>query len=246
VTTVASEWARWPRLAEELREAPSWQQRVGLMERFLLERLETGPRPSPEVAWTWRRLLASGGGVPIGRLAAEAGWSHKHLITRFRQQMGLRPKTAARLIRFDRVWRRLAQSEGPPVWADLAHEAGYADQAHLIREFRRFTGMTPTQFQSTLQLNVSFLRPFDGAGSSKGRVVHRDGDLVFLEASLLDGDGAVVATVRATGWPDGSHVESLMEISLQWLDGRDAPHAHATRAPSVDVERGFTKAGTSS
>jgi AraC-like DNA-binding protein len=148
VTTVASEWARWPRLAEELREAPSWQQRAGLVDWFLLERLETGPRPSPEVAWTWRRLLASGGGIPIGRLAAEAGWSHKHLITRFRQQMGLRPKTAARLIRFDRVWRRLAQSEGPPVWADLAHEAGYADQAHLIREFRRFTGMTPTQFQA--------------------------------------------------------------------------------------------------
>jgi AraC-like DNA-binding protein len=115
---------------------------------LMLGRLEGGPRPAPEVAWAWRRLVASGGGIPIGRLAAEVGWSHKHLITQFRQQVGLRPKTAARLVRFHRVWRRLDQSGGRPVWAELAQEAGYADQAHLIREFRRFTGMTPTQFQA--------------------------------------------------------------------------------------------------
>jgi uncharacterized protein (TIGR00369 family) len=78
-----------------------------------------------------------------------------------------------------------------------------------------------SQFQSTLQLNVSFLRPVrPGRLIGKGRVVHRDGDLVFLEASLLDGEGAVIATATATEWPDGSHVESLLEISLQWLDGR--------------------------
>ena len=109
---------------------------------------DAGPGLSPEVAWAWRRLLDSGGAIPIGRLAAEVGWSHKHLITRFRQQVGLRPKTAARLVRFDRVWRRLDQSGGRPEWADLAREAGYADQAHLIREFRQFTGTTPTDFQA--------------------------------------------------------------------------------------------------
>ena len=56
--------------------------------------------------------------------------------------------------------------------------------------------LEPDQFQSTLQLNVSFLRP--GRLIGQGRVVHRDGDLVFLEASLLDGDAAVVATATAT------------------------------------------------
>jgi uncharacterized protein (TIGR00369 family) len=59
--------------------------------------------------------------------------------------------------------------------------------------------LAPDQFQSTLQLNVSFLRPVrPGRLIGKGRVVHRDGDLVFLEASLLDGDAAVVATATAT------------------------------------------------
>jgi len=88
---------------------------------------------------------------------------------------------------------------------------------------------------------VSFLRPFDRAGSSKGRVVHRDGDLAFLEASLLDGDAAVIATATATEWPDGSHVESLMEISLQWLDGRTLLTFTQRGVPSGDVERGFTE-----
>ena len=59
--------------------------------------------------------------------------------------------------------------------------------------------LEPDQFQSTLQLNVSFLRPVrPGRLVGKGRVVHRDRDLAFLEASLLDGDAAVIATATAT------------------------------------------------
>jgi AraC-like DNA-binding protein len=137
---------RW--LAEQLRETPSWRRRFALVDAFLLGRLAVGPRPSPEVGWSWQRLVATSGAVPIGRLAHEVGWSHKHLITRFGQQVGLRPKTAARLVRFQRVWRRLDQPSGRLDWGQLAAEVGYADQAHLIREFRQFTGMTPTQFQA--------------------------------------------------------------------------------------------------
>jgi uncharacterized protein (TIGR00369 family) len=59
--------------------------------------------------------------------------------------------------------------------------------------------LEPDQFQSTLQLNVSFLRPVrPGRILGRGRVVHRDEDLVFLEASLLDADGAVIASATAT------------------------------------------------
>jgi uncharacterized protein (TIGR00369 family) len=59
--------------------------------------------------------------------------------------------------------------------------------------------LEPDQFQSTLQLNVSFLRPVrPGRIVGKGRVVHRDGDLVFLETSLLDAQEQVIATATAT------------------------------------------------
>jgi AraC-like DNA-binding protein len=133
------------RLAEQLRDTPSWRQRFALVDRFLLERLDRGPRPSPEVGWAWRRLVATGGAVPIRHLACEVGWSHKHLLTRFRQQVGLRPKTAARLIRLVGVLRYL-DGRRPLDWGRVAAEVGYADQAHLAREFRQFTGTTPTAF----------------------------------------------------------------------------------------------------
>jgi AraC-like DNA-binding protein len=133
------------RLANQLRDTPSRRQQIALLDEFLLRRAQHGPQPAPEVAWAWRRLVASGGKLPIRRLAGEVGWSHKHLITRFRQQIGLPPKTAARLIRFDAVWRRLA-THPPARWDQLAADSGYADQAHLIRDFHQFTGATPTTF----------------------------------------------------------------------------------------------------
>ncbi len=129
------------RLAQQLREASSWRQRFALMDQFLLRRLDRGPRPSPEVGWAWERLVATGGAVPIGRIADEVGWSHRHLIARFRQQVGLRPKTAARLVRFDGVWQRIDERR-PLDWGQVAADAGYADQAHLVRDFRQFTGTT--------------------------------------------------------------------------------------------------------
>jgi uncharacterized protein (TIGR00369 family) len=59
--------------------------------------------------------------------------------------------------------------------------------------------LEPDQFQSTLQINVNFLRPVRPGGIiGKGRVVHRVGDIVSLEASLLDHQGEVVATATAT------------------------------------------------
>jgi methylphosphotriester-DNA--protein-cysteine methyltransferase len=90
---------------------------------------------------------SAGGAVPIRRIANEVGWSHKHLIARFKRQVGLRSKTAARLVRFDGVWRGL-DARRPLDWGQLARDAGYADQAHLIRDFRQFTGTTPTDFQA--------------------------------------------------------------------------------------------------
>ena len=138
------------RLAERLRETPSWRQRFALMDQFLLGQLDRGPQPSPEVGWAWERLVGTGGKVPIGQLATEVGWSHKHLISRFRQQVGLSPKTAARLVRFNGVWRRLDEHR-PLDWGLVAAEVGYADQAHLVREFRQFTGTSPTGFLARTQ-----------------------------------------------------------------------------------------------
>ncbi len=59
--------------------------------------------------------------------------------------------------------------------------------------------LEPDQFQSTLQLNVNFLRPVrPGRLVGKGRIVHREGDMAFLEAALVDSNGTLIATATAT------------------------------------------------
>lgn len=133
------------RLAEWLREERTWPRRFTLLDELLLARLDGGPRPSPEVVRAMQLLAATGGAARIGRIARAVGWSHKHLITRFTQQVGLSPKATARLVRFDRVLRGLDRPDSPG-WERLAAEAGYADQSHLVREFRAFTGVTPTAY----------------------------------------------------------------------------------------------------
>jgi methylphosphotriester-DNA--protein-cysteine methyltransferase len=63
----------------------------------------------------------------------------------YRRQLGLPPKVLARVIRFNRLLRRLDE-EGDVRWADLAVDCGYYDQAHLHRDFRQFAGATPAGF----------------------------------------------------------------------------------------------------
>ena len=95
--------------------------------------------------WAWRSLVSTARAVPIKSLAREAGWSHKHLIRKFRQQVGLTPKTAARLLRFEHYGAWCSDDE-PAHWDRIAADGGYADQSHLIRDFREFTGGTPAEF----------------------------------------------------------------------------------------------------
>src|SRR5690606_32137193 len=96
----------------------------------------------PEVCEAFRLIEASGGRVTVAEVADRVGWSRRHLGERFRQEIGLSPKAAARVVRFHRARRLLAT--GGRGLAEVAAVAGYADQAHLTREFKDLAGATPT------------------------------------------------------------------------------------------------------
>lgn len=134
-------------LLDRLAEAPGWDRRFDLAERFLLDRAERHPPSDPAVEWAFWRLLRTRGRLPIAELVREVGWSHRHLISRFRSQVGLAPKTVARVIRFRHLLGRL-RSPGTEL-AQLAYDCGYADQSHLNRDFREFTGTTPARYLAT-------------------------------------------------------------------------------------------------
>jgi len=131
-------------LSERLRDLRGWDERFATVDAFLAGRAAGGPPPNPTVARALERLRESGGRLAIGALAAELGCSRRYLAARFAEQVGLPPKSIARLLRFESVRRRLAAN--PVRWADIAHDCGYCDQSHLNRDFGDLAGTTPTDF----------------------------------------------------------------------------------------------------
>lgn len=131
---------------ERLREAPDWPARFRVVDGWLLGRLTRGRdvRAGAAVAEAWQRLLGAGGRLRVDELAARTGFSDRHLRTLFRTEIGLTPKAAARVVRFDLARRRLAARPGPPDLAGLAADCGYADQSHLDREFAALASCTPS------------------------------------------------------------------------------------------------------
>jgi AraC-like DNA-binding protein len=144
------------RLAGEIRErvlaAPDWAGRFAVLEEFLVGRVRAAqarrsPAPRPEVSYAWDRLRQSRGAVSVADLAAETGWSARHLGEQFRAETGLSPKAGARIVRFDRARRRLLREQakaGRVVLAEFAAGCGYCDQAHMAREFRDLAGCPPS------------------------------------------------------------------------------------------------------
>jgi AraC-like DNA-binding protein len=85
-------------------------------------------------------MVRSRGRVRVDELAAQVGWSRERLWWRFRSQIGLTPKRAAQLVRFDHAAHRLAAGDSAAL---VAAESGYVDQSHLNRDAIAFAGLTP-------------------------------------------------------------------------------------------------------
>lgn len=134
-------------LVDMIRDASDWSRRFALLDRFLLERLATTPGIAGDVAATLRQLVQRGGAVAIGDLATGRGVSRKRLIQLYRAELGLPPKTIARVLRFNRVVDLVHADPGAP-WAAVAQDAGYYDQAHLSRDFRDLAGCTPGAYRA--------------------------------------------------------------------------------------------------
>jgi AraC-like DNA-binding protein len=128
-------------LRERLGNVGNWEDRFDLAERFVADRIAGAADPAPELDEAYRRIEASGGQIRIARLAEHVGWSRKHLVDRFKREIGMGPKTVARLARFGRA---VAAAQRDPGWADIAADCGFSDQAHMTREFQALAGLPPT------------------------------------------------------------------------------------------------------
>lgn len=131
-------------LRQRLGNAPDWNSRFAIAEAFVGDRLATVDRTQAEMVWAYETIVSTRGRTRISTLAEKLGWSRKHLTGKFSDAVGTGPKTLSRIVRFNHALGLSRQANSD--WADIAAECGYADQAHLVREFRDLAGVTPTTF----------------------------------------------------------------------------------------------------
>jgi AraC-like DNA-binding protein len=145
-------------LIEMLRGANTWQQRFSILDGVFVSKLSPSS-PRPEISWAWERLAKTHGAIPVQQLADEIGYSRRHFTERFREAVGVVPKLAARVFRFERACRLIANQR-----LTLAHVAiacGYYDQAHLTREWSTFAGCTPKMW---IARELPFLQDYEIGG----------------------------------------------------------------------------------
>jgi AraC-like DNA-binding protein len=147
------------RMAAAMSDVRTDARRQQIIERFIAERLKSARIPHPATRWVVQEIVRQRGQVRIERLAHDVGWTARHLERRFTREVGTLPKTLVRTVRFQHLLDSLASVRGDD-WAGLAWDCGFSDQAHLIREFRRFTGATPAHLrEEALSLARQFISP---------------------------------------------------------------------------------------
>ncbi|MFT3916091.1 MAG: helix-turn-helix domain-containing protein [Anaeromyxobacteraceae bacterium] len=127
-------------LARGIETRPSLAERASRIWAALLPLASTAPPPDPLLEHALRRWSREP--ATVRELVRDSGYTERTLERRFLAAAGFRPAELRRLARFRAVLRRHAA--GDTRWAALAAAAGYADQAHLTREFRSFAGVSPS------------------------------------------------------------------------------------------------------
>ena len=132
----------WPeeetRLWSEVSAAKETSTRIKAIERFVERRIVASGVAEDEIV---SRCVAA----MQEEVATQAGIGRRQLERRFRKVVGISPGTLSDILRFRRVFDAIEHDSARP-WTDAAAAAGYYDQSHLVRDFRRFVGCTPTEF----------------------------------------------------------------------------------------------------
>ena len=140
---------------------------LGVFARELLSRIHDAHDPIPQIenfllsmlrpvdndrvlSRVLDSILRSNGAAQVEDLASHAGISRRQLERVFLRRVGIGPKLFSRIVRFQRLLRAPQRD-----WAVMAADSGYFDQAHLIHDFREFTGQSPMAWR---QQQVAFLQ----------------------------------------------------------------------------------------
>ncbi|MBX2945348.1 MAG: helix-turn-helix transcriptional regulator [Cyclobacteriaceae bacterium] len=132
-------------LYAKLMDCKSIPDKFNVLEQWMQAKADSRP---PDIR-NWARIeqiLREPFGSVQTKLAQVMGYSHKHIVSLFRERAGLTPKAVQKIYRMNSVIKNLSTKNALDL-PDLAYALGYSDQSHMIREVKRFTGFTPVQLQ---------------------------------------------------------------------------------------------------
>lgn len=132
-------------LRDRLGSLESDAERVDALQEWLLQRIRSVHPYYRTIRSALDLVRSSGFTLSVASLCDRLGLSNRHLIAQFRRVVGLPPKTMARIERFSAVVEA-TRGRVDVDWAGLAYRFHFADQSHLVREFKRLSGVSPTQF----------------------------------------------------------------------------------------------------
>jgi AraC-like DNA-binding protein len=146
------------RLEIEVLKAQNTKQRIELVEKFLAERLSTPQAVDRIIESTVKTMLAINEQLSIDEISQKLNINRRQLERKFSSVIGLSPKQLSKIFRLQRTLKMLLSNEYTSLTA-LAHKGNYYDQAHFIKDFKEFTGLTPKEFYAdNLKMSSLFYR----------------------------------------------------------------------------------------
>ena len=143
-------------ITEKLKEAEDWEHMKDITEFYLLKKL-SGLKEVLPVDKAMAELVNSSGNITMEELASLACLSLRQFERKCMERLGMPPKQYARLVRFCKAYQ-LKEMYPHKTWTEIAHNTGYYDQMHFIRDFKRFAGITPSfiheeELRNTMRLH---------------------------------------------------------------------------------------------
>ncbi|NML21247.1 AraC family transcriptional regulator [Pseudoflavitalea sp. G-6-1-2] len=146
-------------IAETLLQQKTVQQRIDLLDQFFLRQSGNQFQPDQLVKEAIHQISLSEGTISVHTLQQQLKVNERTLERRFKNQTGISPKHYSGIVRVNASAKKLQRKQRAGNLTQLAYESNYCDQAHFIRDFKKFTGITPQQYQQSAEaLALNFFR----------------------------------------------------------------------------------------
>jgi hypothetical protein len=143
-------------LGQSIRKASTSDERIKIAEAFLLSQLNDKRTIDNIVKSTIDAILLTGGSTSINSILKNDLSKRRQLERKFAKQVGISPKQLGKVIRMQSVLKILLNRQSQNL-TDIAYESEYYDQAHFVKDFKEFTGITPKDFVGDDKMLLSSL-----------------------------------------------------------------------------------------